>query len=171
MLEPIRTVFYVIMPLCFCPNFRAREKTRTKETMRDKWQYNHQYSSSWLAFFYVKMRRGKFICTDLEKRACKKSDVKIDDRTLNNAENWSSHQQWSHHGKKDLFRIQKGLLDADASIVMFQTNNNVGFLNVPTEWPRPFFSERNAYIFFNFEVTQKSLNMGRFENYTFYLTL
>ena len=82
-------------------------------------------------FFYVKMRRGKFICTDLEKRACKKSDVKIDDRTLNDAENWSSHQQWSHHGKKDLFRIQKGLLDADASIVMFQTNNNVGFLNVP----------------------------------------
>ena len=54
-LEPIRTVFYVIIPLCFCPNFRAREeKTRTKETMRDKWQYNHQYSSSWLAFFTSK---------------------------------------------------------------------------------------------------------------------
>ena len=39
-----------------------------------------------------------------------------------------------------------------------------------TGWPRPFFSERNAYIFFNFEVTQKSLNMGRFDNYTFYLS-
>ena len=39
-----------------------------------------------------------------------------------------------------------------------------------TGWPRPFFSERNAYISFNFEVTQKSLNMGRFENYTFYLS-
>lgn len=97
-------------------------------------------------FFYVKMRRGKFICTDLEKRACKKSDVKIDDRTLNNAENWSSHQQWSHHGKKDLFRIQKGLLDADASIVMFQTNNNVGFLNVPTTYYDLYFSK--GFIFF-----------------------
>ena len=32
------------------------------------------------------------------------------------------------------------------------------------------FSERNAYISFNFEVTQKSLNMGRFDNYTFYLS-
>ena len=38
-----------------------------------------------------------------------------------------------------------------------------------TGWPRPFFGERNAYISFNFEVTQKSLNMGRFENYTFHL--
>ena len=39
-----------------------------------------------------------------------------------------------------------------------------------TGWPRPFFPERNAYICFNFEVTQKSLNMGRFDNYTFYLS-
>ena len=39
-----------------------------------------------------------------------------------------------------------------------------------TGWPRPFLCERNAYISFNFEVTQKSLNMGRFENYTFYLS-
>ena len=38
-----------------------------------------------------------------------------------------------------------------------------------TGWPRPFFSETSAYISFNFEVTQNSLNMGRFENYTFYL--
>ena len=37
-----------------------------------------------------------------------------------------------------------------------------------TRWPRPFFGERNAYSSFNFKVTQKSLNMGRFDNYTFY---
>ena len=43
-------------------------------------------------------------------------------------------------------------------------------LSTTTGWPRPFFPERNAYICFNFEVTQKSLNMGRFDNYTFYLS-
>ena len=41
--------------------------------------------------------------------------------------------------------------------------------DVSTGWPRPFFPERNAYISFNFEVTQKSLKIGRFENYTFHL--
>ena len=40
---------------------------------------------------------------------------------------------------------------------------------IHTGWPRPFFPERNAYISFNFEVTQTSLNIGRFEKYTFYL--
>ena len=32
-----------------------------------------------------------------------------------------------------------------------------------------FTKEMLTYISFNFEVTQKSLNMGRFDNYTFYL--
>ena len=38
-----------------------------------------------------------------------------------------------------------------------------------TGWPRPFFAERNACISFSFEVIQKSLNIERFENYTWYL--
>ena len=58
--------------------------------------------------------------------------------------------QLDHHSKKN-------------EILQRSVESNI------TGRPRPFFPERNAYISFNFEVTQKSLNMGRFENYTFHL--
>ena len=57
-------------------------------------------------------------------------------------------------------------------LIFFPSNDFHVFIfgKLRTGWPRPFFPERNAYISFNFEVLQKCLNMGRFENYAFYLS-
>ena len=49
------------------------------------------------------------------------------------------------------------------------------FLLAQTKWkstgcPRSKIPERNAYISFNFWVTAKSFEMGKFQKYTFFLT-